>query len=84
MRWKRILLVAVAAVALALSLYAISLAHSGIRMIQTSETDRAERREAQRFRTAELQISVWLSEQRNRTNEAYQDASPASERRDQK
>jgi len=58
MRWKRILLVAVAAVALALSLYAISLSHSGIRMIQTIETDRAERREVQRFRAAELQISV--------------------------
>jgi hypothetical protein len=54
MRWKRILIVAVAAVALALSLYAISLAHAGIRTMQTIESDRAERPEALRFPTAEF------------------------------
>jgi hypothetical protein len=41
MRWKRILIVGLAAAALALSLYVVSLAQAGIRTIQTSETNRA-------------------------------------------
>ena len=41
MRWKRMLIIAVAAAALALSLYAVSLARPGIRTFQTSESDRA-------------------------------------------
>jgi hypothetical protein len=41
MRWKRILIIGFAAAVLALSLYAVSLAHAGIREMQTMETDRA-------------------------------------------
>jgi hypothetical protein len=41
MRWKRILIIGLAAAALALSLYAVSVAQAGIRRIQTSETNRA-------------------------------------------
>lgn len=45
MRWKRILIISlVAAAALALSLYAVSLAHASIRTMQTTESDRAESR----------------------------------------
>jgi hypothetical protein len=39
MSWKRILFIGLAAAALALSLYAVSLAQAGIRRIQTSETN---------------------------------------------
>ena len=54
MRWKRIVIVSLAAVALALSVYAVSLAQAGIRTMQTIETDRAELRQALRFRTADF------------------------------
>jgi hypothetical protein len=40
MRWKRILTVGLAAAALALSLYVLSLAQAGFRTTQTSDTDR--------------------------------------------
>jgi|RhiMetdeSRZDD1v2_1073273.scaffolds.fasta_scaffold02843_16 CHASE3 domain sensor protein len=41
MRWKRILIIGITAAALAVSLYAVSLAQAGIRTLQTSERARA-------------------------------------------
>jgi hypothetical protein len=57
MRWKRILIIAAAAAALALSLYAISLAHAGIHTMQTIEADRAERGQVLRFGTVAIRMS---------------------------
>lgn len=56
MRWKRILIIGFAAALLALSLYAVSLAHAGIRKMQTMETDRAAlgRREGSLHKMTEL------------------------------
>jgi hypothetical protein len=54
MRWKRILILGLAAVALALSLYAVSLAQAGIRALQTSETNRAAIDRVFHFQTAGL------------------------------
>ena len=54
MRWKRILIIGLAAAALALSLYAVWQAQAGIRTIQTSETDRAAIGGALHFQTAGL------------------------------
>ena len=54
MRWKRIVIVSLAAVALALSVYAVSLAQAGIPTMQTIETDRAELSLALRFPTADF------------------------------
>jgi hypothetical protein len=54
MRWKRIFIIGVAAVALALSLYAVSLAQAGIRTLQTSESDCAAIDEVLHFQTAGL------------------------------
>ena len=41
MRWKRILIIGMVAMVLALSLYAVSPAQAGTRTLQTSESDRA-------------------------------------------
>ncbi len=54
MRWKRILIIGLAAAALALSLYAVSLAQAGIRTFQTSESDRAAVDEVLHFQRAGL------------------------------
>jgi len=45
MRWKRILIISLAAVAIVLSLYAVSLGFAGIHTMQTTETDRAQQYE---------------------------------------
>jgi len=57
MNWKRVLIVSFVAAALALSLYAASLALAGIRTMQTSEADRAERN-VLRLRAADLIITL--------------------------
>jgi hypothetical protein len=57
MRWKRILIVGLAAAALALSLYAVSLAQAGIRTLQTNENDRAALYGVLHFQTAVLSPS---------------------------
>ena len=54
MRWKRILIITVVASVLALYLYAVSLGHVGIPTMQTTETDRAECREALRSSTSDF------------------------------
>jgi hypothetical protein len=54
MRWKRILIIGMAAAALALSLYAVSLAQAGIRTFQISKGDRAAIDEILHFQTAGL------------------------------
>jgi hypothetical protein len=41
MRWKRIIIISLAAAALALSLYAVSLAHAGIYTNANDPNDRA-------------------------------------------
>ena len=54
MNWKRVLIVSFVAAALALSLYAASFAIAGIRTMQTSETDRAERSDVLSLRAADF------------------------------
>jgi len=49
-----VLIVGFVVASLALSLYAVSLAHAGIGTMQTSETDRADPREALCLRAADL------------------------------